>query len=53
MKDQTQGLSNGDHCPSCKKGVIQIRETVDSDKYKNVEKIKYAQCSSCSWNSMR
>lgn len=47
MKIKTNGLHSGDTCPQCKKGNIEIRETVGG------EKIKYAQCGKCSWNSLR
>ena len=50
MKDNTKGYNNGDKCPNCSNGSIEIRETV---KAGNHERLKYAQCSRCSWNSLR
>ncbi len=52
MKDETKGYNNGDKCPKCG-GLIQIRTTTTMDGGKEVPRGNYAQCSKCSWNSMR
>lgn len=51
MKDLTKGHHSGDNCPECSNGNLEIRETIKASD--NSEKVKYAQCSRCSWNSMR
>ncbi len=52
MKNETKGYKNGDKCPKCG-GLIHIRETTTMEKGKEVPHGTYAQCSKCSWNSMR
>jgi hypothetical protein len=56
MVNKTKGYHSGDDCPAKKpdgskcKGIIEIRETEHSN-HPNVQVIKYAQCTQCSWNT--
>jgi hypothetical protein len=52
MKDKTKGYKNGDKCPKCG-GLIQIRTTTMIERGKEIPSSNYAQCTKCSWNSMR
>lgn len=45
VKDGTKGYKSGDPCPKCK-AILEPRQTTG-------EKVKYMQCTRCSWNSMR
>jgi len=46
VRDQTQGYSVGSGCPKSCGGIVTHRETTGTDR------IKYAQCSRCHWNTL-
>jgi formate dehydrogenase maturation protein FdhE len=54
MEDKTKGYSSGDKCPQPKcGGLIQSRTGTTVQGGKEVPGFRYAQCSKCSWNSLR